>query len=359
MAEPPIAYLAKKPAIMLTVGLERGARWTEEVSRAVCARQTAPTSPGKDQSAAQTARPTKTNAHCWRLNVKATQTWTCSTRESARKRAVTSCAPAAPHASWTRRITRIVWRVIGFVPRWRRPNSTCVETTGSSTPARATWEELPVSWVDPSEWLMRGNASRPSRVRTSSAVQGRSVYGMLGWAEAAVRCVTRPVRRVGRTRRCVPVTTPHIPVNVPWSRLPALWGCCWKSSTLDLATVSKQQQRKIWKEQNKTPPASLSPSKRQYSMLLPLMINLPESAPPSSHLSQKSPHPSASTIKHRLSKQKGLGNRGTCMMLSLLLAFSLVFLFFPFFCKTKNRKVNDKAWVYNSRLDSRVCEKLI
>lgn len=71
---------------MLTVGLERGARWTEEVSRAACAHQTAPTSPGKDQSAARMARPTKTNAHCWRLNVKATLTWTCSTRESARVR---------------------------------------------------------------------------------------------------------------------------------------------------------------------------------------------------------------------------------------------------------------------------------
>lgn len=186
---------------MLTVVLERGARWTEEVSRAACAHQTAPTSHGKDQSAVRMERPTKTNAHCWRLNVKATQTWTCNTRESARvsqilvltlsiyetlgfsgprtqllvpfscvsfhfyeislsrqKRAVTSCAPEAPHALWTRPITPIVWRVIGFAPRWRHLSSTCVETMGSSTPARVTWEEQPVSSVDPSEWHMRGNA---------------------------------------------------------------------------------------------------------------------------------------------------------------------------------------------------------
>lgn len=78
---------------------------------------------------------------------------------SRQKRAVTSCAPAAPHVLWTRRITRIVWRVIGFALRWRRLSSTCVETTGSSTLVRVTWEELPVSWADLSEWHMRENAS--------------------------------------------------------------------------------------------------------------------------------------------------------------------------------------------------------
>lgn len=191
---------------MLTVVPGRGARWTEEVSRAACAHQTAPTSPGRDRSAAQMGRPTKTNAHCWRLNAKATRTWTCSTRESARvrniidnscdipncttaacqessclcpffsylvsifqqnlpislsfqKRAAMSCAPAAPHASWTRQITHIVWRVIGFAQRWRRLSSTCVETTGSSMPVRVTWEELPVSSADLLEWHMRENAS--------------------------------------------------------------------------------------------------------------------------------------------------------------------------------------------------------
>ena len=200
---------------MLTVGLGRGARWTEEVSRAACAHQTAPTSPGRDRCAARMERRTKTNAPCWKQNAKATPTWTCSTRGSARvstyyfksapcqwdstflkaacaknpallfvfssssssshiscrfspnlplslsrqKRAVTSCAPAAPHASWTRRTTHIVWRVIGFAPRWRRLSSTCVETTGSSMPARVTWEELPVSSADPLEWHTRENAS--------------------------------------------------------------------------------------------------------------------------------------------------------------------------------------------------------
>ncbi len=193
---------------MLTVGLGRGASWTEEVSRAACAHQTAQTSPGKDRSAAQMGRPTKTNAHCSRRNARATPTWTCSTRGSARvskyclksahvwdstflkhacaqnpavsspffvfrvifsqnhlislsrqKRAVTCYAPGAPHASWTRQITHIVSRVIGFAPRWRRLSSTCVETTGSSMRARVTWEELPVSSADLSEWLTRGNAS--------------------------------------------------------------------------------------------------------------------------------------------------------------------------------------------------------
>lgn len=69
---------------MLTVDPERGARWTEEVSPAACALQTAPTSLGEDRCAAPMERPTKTNAHCWRRNVKATQTWTCNTREGAR-----------------------------------------------------------------------------------------------------------------------------------------------------------------------------------------------------------------------------------------------------------------------------------
>lgn len=78
---------------------------------------------------------------------------------SFQKRAATSCAPAAPHASWTRQITHIVWRVIGFAQRWRRLSSTCVETTGSSMPVRVTWEELPVSSADLLEWHMRGNAS--------------------------------------------------------------------------------------------------------------------------------------------------------------------------------------------------------
>ena len=199
---------------MLTVGPGRGARWIEEASRAACAHQTAPTSPGRDQCAARMERRTKTNAPCWKQNAKATPTWTCSTRGSARvstyyfksapppvrfhisqscmcqessapffssspsssriscrfspnlplslsrqKRAVTSCAPASPHASWTRQTTHIVWRVIGFAPRWCRPSSTCVETTGSSMPARVTWEELPVSSADPLEWHTRENAS--------------------------------------------------------------------------------------------------------------------------------------------------------------------------------------------------------
>lgn len=192
---------------MLTAGPGKGARWTGEASRAACAHQTAPTSPGKDRSAARMERPTKTNARCWRRNVKATPTWTCSTRESARvrkslnvcqescsllcfflhfascftkispfplsrqKRAVTSCAPAAPHASWTRQITHIVWRVIGFAPRWRRPSSTCVETTGSSTPAPVTWEELPVSSADPLEWHMRENASVSLQLETWESVR--------------------------------------------------------------------------------------------------------------------------------------------------------------------------------------------
>lgn len=54
---------------------------------------------------------------------------------------------------------RIVWRVIGFAQRWRRLSSTCVEMTGSFMPARVTWEELPVSSADLSEWHMRENAS--------------------------------------------------------------------------------------------------------------------------------------------------------------------------------------------------------
>lgn len=186
---------------MLTVVLGRGAKWIEEVSRAACAPQTAPTSPGRGRSAAQMGRPTRTNAHCWRLNAKATLIWMCSTRESARVRhivyaapvtcqitqrcicqisisivrvsvfpqtlqmslsfqrpAATSCAPAAPLASWTKQITHTVWRVIGFAQRWRLLSSTCVETTGSSTPVRATWEEQPVSSADPSVWRMRENA---------------------------------------------------------------------------------------------------------------------------------------------------------------------------------------------------------
>lgn len=69
---------------MLTVGPERGASWTEEASRAACAHQTAPTSPGKDLSAAPMERPTKTNAHCWKLNAKVTPIWTYSTRANAR-----------------------------------------------------------------------------------------------------------------------------------------------------------------------------------------------------------------------------------------------------------------------------------
>lgn len=85
---------------------------------------------------------------------------------SRQKRAVMSCAPAAPHASWTRQITRIVWRVIGFAPRWRRLSSTCVETTGSSMRARVTWEELPVSSVDLLEWHMKENASVSLQLET-------------------------------------------------------------------------------------------------------------------------------------------------------------------------------------------------
>lgn len=98
----------------------------------------------------------------------------------------------------------------------------------------------PICWISLPSFPSRHQ--RPSHARTSSAVRERNVYGMLGWAVAAARCATRPVLRVGPTRRCALATTPRIPVNVPWNKLLVLWGCCWKSSTRDLVTVSKRQK---------------------------------------------------------------------------------------------------------------------
>lgn len=104
---------------------------------------------------------------------------------SFQKRAATSCAPAAPHASWTKQITHTVWRVIGFAQRWRHLSSTCVETTGSSTPVHATWEELPVSSADPSEWRMRENASvslhLEMTVKLCSSITEYSVSAFYSW----------------------------------------------------------------------------------------------------------------------------------------------------------------------------------
>lgn len=71
---------------MLTAAPERGAKWTGGVSRAAFAHQTAPTSPGRDPSAAPTGRPTRTSARCWRRSAKGILTWMYSTRESARVR---------------------------------------------------------------------------------------------------------------------------------------------------------------------------------------------------------------------------------------------------------------------------------
>lgn len=76
---------------MLTAAPESGARWTGGVSRAAFAHQTAPTSPGRDPSAAPTGRPTRTSARCWRRSAKDTRTWMYSTRESAKVRNI-------PHA---------------------------------------------------------------------------------------------------------------------------------------------------------------------------------------------------------------------------------------------------------------------
>lgn len=79
------------------------------------------------------------------------------------RRAAMSCVLAVPRASWTKQTTRTAWRVIGFAQKWRLPSSTCAVMTGSSTPAPATWEELPVSSAAPLEWRTRGSAlvSRP------------------------------------------------------------------------------------------------------------------------------------------------------------------------------------------------------
>lgn len=77
-------------------------------------------------------------------------------------------------------------------------------------------------------------------------------------------------------RRCVPAITPHIPTNVPWNRPLAPWEFCWRSSTRDLATVSRQQTYNLRNERNRPPPCL---SKRQYLTLLPQEKLPPESAP--------------------------------------------------------------------------------
>lgn len=142
-------------------------------------------------------------------------------------------------------------------------------------------------------WFPLLSFQRPSRARTSSAAQGRSVFGTLAWAGAAARCVMRPVQRAGRRRRCVPVTTPHIPVNVPWSRLLVLWGCCWKSSTQDLATVSKQQKRKNMKRMRQNTPQH--PSLRMKDNIPCCFPDKkpPLKVPPSQLSPNNSPRPSA------------------------------------------------------------------
>lgn len=112
---------------------------------------------------------------------------------SRQKRAVTSCALEAPHASWIRRTTRIAWRVIGFAPRWRHPSSTCVETTGSSTPAPVTWEERPACSADPSEWPMRGNASvspASRHVRAPPATRSQQCFFLA--SSAIIHCSFLP-----------------------------------------------------------------------------------------------------------------------------------------------------------------------
>lgn len=126
---------------------------------------------------------------------------------------------------------------------------------------------------------------------------------MLAWAEAAAHSARRPVRTAGWMRRCVPATTPRTQVNVPWSRPPARWACCWKWSTPVLVTVNKIKERREKYEKCQS--------------------NHPLPAPKSYD---------SYTTEYSLSKQKGLGHGWTCVVLYLLLASVLVLFFlFVFF----------------------------
>lgn len=92
-------------------------------------------------------------------------------------------------------------------------------------------------------------------------------------------------------------------------------------------------------------------SERKHSLSKQKIMLLPQQKPPSETapippLIQLSPNSCSSlTTKHILSKQKGLGNRRTCMT-SVLLVFVLVFLFAFFNSSANNRTLSwmKKQW---------------
>lgn len=122
-------------------------------------------------------------------------------------------------------------------------------------------------------------------------------------------------------RRCAPAITPHIPTNVPWNRPLAPWEFCWRSSTQDLATVSRQQTYNLRNERNRPPPCL---SKRQYLMLLP-QEKLPSESAPNPTL------PKLTLLPHHQAQLKQAERTWDYTYLHVVVFVAGVFLFWFFF----------------------------